>query len=262
MSVMILTTAGRTALAESLEDEIIHLAWGSQGNDPIPWADPSNPTNFTLGDKRLNLELGRRVATDRGYAVEDPNGTIEANGLIWSISETPTNYLYLKFAFRQGDSSDGDIYQLGLFLNTVLNPDLPALRFQLNNPAGYSSGSTELVIDNLSGGTIDQLLPIDNPSFDGGRLITILGGGGTAETVRVIGVNASTNTITISPALANSQNNDVVCESPEIIATPEGQGYYLPDQVFDQGRILTGQNIAPINRNDTTREQYEFILTF
>jgi Domain of unknown function (DUF4815) len=76
-------------------------------------------------------ELGRRSPTIQGYVNLDPNGDIVANGTSWSLTgvngdgSVPSANIYFMFKFDSTDAIGEIIYQLGLFVGTVLMPGTP-----------------------------------------------------------------------------------------------------------------------------------------
>jgi hypothetical protein len=86
-------------------------------------------TEFNLTG--LVHELGRRLATIVAYAQPDVNGDITANGQKWSITSQETRYLYLQFKFDGDDAFNNTIYQLGIFINSVIAPGVPSGKFYL-----------------------------------------------------------------------------------------------------------------------------------
>ena len=117
----VLTTSGRTALAIALQSSPLYLAWGSGSAawDTTPIAEPVSATG-------LVAELGRRVATTVQYVAADPNGSIIVPTGTFSPSGTPTNSLYLTFAFDYADASASVVREIGVFTGTVLQSGLPA----------------------------------------------------------------------------------------------------------------------------------------
>lgn len=113
---MILVEAGHVKLAEEMFDEDFRLGWGS-----LPagdgWADAPLPED--LNSTELILEVGRITSQVKEYVVPDNNGVIDVDGISWSISATPTKFVYLKFVFEQTMNSTDSIYQLGIFTNTI-----------------------------------------------------------------------------------------------------------------------------------------------
>jgi hypothetical protein len=89
---------------------------------------------FTEDIIGLEHELGRRKASLVTFCKPDPDGDIIATALIdgvptvdarWSISQTPTRYLYCKFAMDGTEAVGSIIYQHGVYVHTQTDPSLP-----------------------------------------------------------------------------------------------------------------------------------------
>ena len=113
---MVLTEVGHVALAEAMFDEEYFFAWGTV---PIEQDWGNTPPTEELLDTLLIQEVGRIKQLAKQYVEIDNAGVIEVDGVKWSISATPTKYVYLKFTFDQTMNSADSIYQVGIFTNTV-----------------------------------------------------------------------------------------------------------------------------------------------
>lgn len=117
----ILTKAGRTAIAEAMKAEALHLAWGP--GDGTWTSAPAEDANATA----LTGEIGRRLVTSVEYVVPDSAGDIEIAGVgLFSLSVTPTNRLLVTTQFDFADAPTAVIRQIGLFVGTVTDSGLPA----------------------------------------------------------------------------------------------------------------------------------------
>ena len=117
----ILTTSGRVAMAVAIQARPLYLAWGT--GDP-GWDEA--PINESLAATGLTNEVGRVAVTVTGYAEPDPLGIIEVPTGKFSLSQTPTNHLYLRFDFGFADAADQVIREAGLFIDSVIQEGLPA----------------------------------------------------------------------------------------------------------------------------------------
>lgn len=117
----VLTTSGRIAMAVAIKARPLFLAWGN--GDPN-WDEA--PINESLEATGLTNEVGRVAVSVTGYATPDPVGVIEVPTGYFSLSETPTNHLYLRFDFGFGDAADQVIREAGLFVDSVIQTGLPA----------------------------------------------------------------------------------------------------------------------------------------
>lgn len=122
----ILTNTGRAALAKLVKENALHLAWGS--GDPA-W--DTTPVAPSVDTSALTAEIGRRRVSDATFCTPDPNGTLVVPEGNFAPSETPTKYLYMRYSFAAGDSPEGQIRELGVFVGTVAQPTVPSGQFYL-----------------------------------------------------------------------------------------------------------------------------------
>ncbi|HBR1863909.1 TPA: hypothetical protein L9M48_004888 [Klebsiella pneumoniae] len=116
----LLTDSGRAAVATSIKQNPIHLAWGSGSVD---W-DASQPPE-SIGTSTLLAEVGRRKVTQAMFCTPDPLGEIVVSQGRFSLSTEATNYLYLRFAFDFLDAQDATIRELGVFVGTEAKSTTP-----------------------------------------------------------------------------------------------------------------------------------------
>lgn len=90
------------------------------------WLVQDIPPLIDMDIDQLFMEHGRRLYSAQAYAFEDAvNGTIDANNTKWSLTAAPTRHLYLQFKFDSNDSPAAIVYQLAVFMNSVMLPNLP-----------------------------------------------------------------------------------------------------------------------------------------
>jgi hypothetical protein len=125
----ILTQSGRAAMAAAIAALPIHLAWGT--GDPAWDSDPQPESTL---DTALINEIGRRTLTLWQFVTPDENGAITVNDVddpaiqqsfAPSPGNAPTNHLYLLFNFDFNDAPAATIREIGVFVSTVTNPELP-----------------------------------------------------------------------------------------------------------------------------------------
>jgi hypothetical protein len=125
----ILTLSGRAAMAAALASRPIHLAWGT--GDPA-WDEAPDPESTQ--DTALTNEIGRRAITLQQFVLPDENGAIVTTdtdnpniqqAFAPSPGNVPTNHLYMLFNFDFQDAAASTIREIGVFLNTVTDPELP-----------------------------------------------------------------------------------------------------------------------------------------
>ncbi len=117
----ILTQSGRTAIAQSVKNQVIHLAWGQRdvASDDFSEIVPEDPTQTAL-----IREVGRRVVDEVSYCVGDDEGELVTPTGRFSRSEVPTNNLYIETKYDFTDAAEYTIRELGLFVGTVTDPEL------------------------------------------------------------------------------------------------------------------------------------------
>lgn len=139
----VLTTSGRAALAIAVASQQLHLAWGT--GDPS-W-DSSTPSE-QISATGLLSEVGRRGLPLIQYVNQDPDGAISLPSGRWGISGTPTNNLYMRFAFDYTDGSTAVIRELGIFIGTQPVNGLPAGQVYFV-PAQLANPGTLLAIQHI-----------------------------------------------------------------------------------------------------------------
>lgn len=132
MSLATLTDTGRAAIAKAMAARPLHLAWGS---GDATWDNPDFELPGLKPCTSLVHELGRRTPTSVGFVVPDDAGSIVIpvsvgkDGSVqearYSLSATPTPYLYVLTHFNYGEASQAVIREMGVFMDTVTKPGLP-----------------------------------------------------------------------------------------------------------------------------------------
>jgi hypothetical protein len=118
--VAVLTKSGRTAIASSIKNQQIHLAWGS---GVVAWDTESEPEDvFATG---LIHEIGRRRADEVLFVEGDDDGALVTPTGRFRAVDHPTNNLFMRFTFDFENASNETIRELGVFIDTVTNPELP-----------------------------------------------------------------------------------------------------------------------------------------
>lgn len=129
----IMTTAGRAALARAVKEQSIFLALGSGDGE---WGDIPPVEDFEAA--ALQNEVGRRILSRALFVYpDDENGTLsvplnityELDGTAtvaeqkYSVSDTPTRYLYLEFALDFEDAANVTVRELGIYIGAKLRLD-------------------------------------------------------------------------------------------------------------------------------------------
>lgn len=117
----IMTKPARAGQAKLNKDQAIHVAWGS-GNPS--WDVTPVPENVNAA--ALTSEYGRRRASQVSYCVPDPDGEIETSDGNFTVSETPTNYLFVRCSFAGSDQPTGTIREAAVFVSTVAKSSVPS----------------------------------------------------------------------------------------------------------------------------------------
>lgn len=132
MALATLTQTGRAAIAQAISNETLYLAWGSglEAWDATGAVLPSLVTATSLVN-----EVGRRLCSSVGFVTPDNSGSIvipvssgseEVQEARYSVSATPTPYLYVLTNFDFSDASNATIREMGVFMGGSVNPSLPA----------------------------------------------------------------------------------------------------------------------------------------
>lgn len=117
----ILPKSGRAAIAKAIKTQPLHLAWGTGDG---AWTTP--PTENTLATALMN-EVGRRPALEVAFVAPAEDGEIAVEGAgRFTRSVTETNQLYLVFKFDFQDAPNSVIREIGVFMGTETDPELPA----------------------------------------------------------------------------------------------------------------------------------------
>lgn len=139
----VLTNPGRAAVAKSVYELDIHLAWGSGLES---W--DTTPVGPDINASSLINEVGRRVVSQKMYCTPDPSGGLVVPTGTFSPSSTPTKYIYMRFAFDFADSPSAVIRELAVMLRTVPKPSVPSGKAYLL-PAEVLSFGDILVLERI-----------------------------------------------------------------------------------------------------------------
>jgi hypothetical protein len=129
----ILTQSGRAAIAAALAERPIHLAWGTGTPDWDAEGEQDGEVETVTATTLVN-EIGRRKITSWQFVVPDDEGEIIVNDpadptdkqkFSPSPENAPTNHLFLSFKFDFDDAPAATIREIGVFTDTITDPDLP-----------------------------------------------------------------------------------------------------------------------------------------
>lgn len=126
----VLTKSGRSAIATSIKNQKIHLAWG----EGLEFWDTNMEPEDILATSLIR-EVGRRRADEVLFVVGEDDGPLVTPTGRFSSVDYPTNNLFMRFTFDFDNAANKTIRELGVFIGTVMNPDLPAGQryFELND---------------------------------------------------------------------------------------------------------------------------------
>lgn len=116
----VLVNSGRASVAKAIKDQNIHLAWGS-GNPA--WDVTPEPVD--VDDTALVAEVGRRKVTVASYCTPNPAGELIVESGRFTVSPTPTKYLYLKFNYDYEDAPTATIRETAIFIGTTVKNTVP-----------------------------------------------------------------------------------------------------------------------------------------
>jgi hypothetical protein len=115
----ILTNTGRSELVRSIFEQPIFMGWGkADGAWQEPQPESTDATN-------LQDPIGYRKATQVSYCEPDQDGEISVSSGSFSKSVSQTRHLYIQFKYDFDDAKAQTIREIGVFLNTQTQADLP-----------------------------------------------------------------------------------------------------------------------------------------
>lgn len=117
-----LTTSGRAGLAASVAARNIFLGVGA--GDASWDANGTPPEN--ISSSALASPIGFRKAAQVNFVAPAAEGAISLPSGRYDVSETQTNYLYLRFTLDFENASTATIRETGILLDTVVDAQLPA----------------------------------------------------------------------------------------------------------------------------------------
>jgi hypothetical protein len=128
--VAVLTKSGRAAIASSIKNQQIHLAWGE--GQAAPAGQESHEDVMATG---LIHEVGRRRADEVLFVEGDESGALVTPTGRFKAVDYPTNNLFMRFTFDFENAANCTIRELGVFIGTITNPELPNGQwyFELND---------------------------------------------------------------------------------------------------------------------------------
>lgn len=140
----IITNPAKVGVASAIKALPIHVAWGMGA---VAW--DTVPVPESMSASTLLAEYGRRKASQVAFCTPDVNGDIEVPSGKFSISATPTKYLYIRCSFAANDQPTGSIREVGVFFGTEAKPEVPSSK-QYLEPSEILNFGSILLIDHIA----------------------------------------------------------------------------------------------------------------
>lgn len=140
----IITTAGRSAIAHSLKNSELHLAWGTG----LPAWDTESERENRNAIELVN-EVGRRKVLTANFCRPDEAGEIILRGARFTQSQIPTPNLHLRCEFDFDDGLGQTIRELGVFIGTQTKNTVPAGKRYLE-PQDLENKGILLTLDHIT----------------------------------------------------------------------------------------------------------------
>lgn len=231
----ILTTSGRAALASAIKQQTLHLALGE--GDPLWDTAKAISTPF---DESGVIELGFEYLADI------------------RVTSLDEQTVYLLDVDYSANARDGVIRRLPD--SSILEGGDVTVHFKIEHPP-ESIGQTVLlrevgrrVVDEVHFVAADPEGEIVVPT--GRYRISVDPTNHLFIRVRFDFEDAATSVV-------REQGLFVGCATdPELLSVAPGQKFFIPAQITDPGILLVLQNSVPIVRQPSTRETFEFVVTF
>ena len=231
----ILTASGRAALAAAIKQQTLHLALGE--GDPLWNTTRAISTPF---DESGVIELGFQHLADI------------------RLTSLDERTVYLRDVDYSAHARDGVIRRLPD--SAILEGGDVTLHFKIEHPP-ESIGQTALlrevgrrVVDEVHFVTADPEGEIVVPT---GRYRL------WPEPTNHLFIRVRFDFEDACTSVVREQGLFVGCTTdPELLSVAPGQKFFAPTQITDPGILLVLQNSVPIVRQPSTRETFEFVVTF
>ncbi len=147
MSLGLITRSGRVLTARLLKgdpiDGITHCAIGD-GDETF--VDPMNPPDVSVDQTALKHERARKRCYKVAFLSEDPEGTLEVNGIRYSETGLETQTIGVFFRFEETEANGITIREYGFFGGSVEYVDGLESDYAesgIHNPASNPSGQVK-----------------------------------------------------------------------------------------------------------------------
>jgi len=228
----ILTTSGRAALAAAIKQQTLHLALGA--GDPL-WDTQKSITAAFAADGVIDLGFAHladiRVTSLDGNTVYERDGDYSANAREGILTRLPASTLPIDaevtVSFKIEHPPEA-IAQVAL-LAEVGRRSVDEVHFVASDPEG------EIVVPT-------------------GRYRL------SSEPTHHLFIRVRFDFEDAATSVVREQGLFVGCTTDP--GLPVGQKFFLPSQITDPGILLVLQHSVPIVRQPSTRETFEFVVTF
>ncbi|UPA54926.1 hypothetical protein MWH06_06730 [Wolbachia pipientis] len=223
----ILTQSGRAAIAASIKEQVIHLAWGS---GDAGWESHHKVEKFfTLdGEIKLDHTTIKNVKVFTGETTYQPSTDYTVAGVIKRV--------------ENGSIAESDVVTIEYIQST---PPEPINSIKLLNEVGrrivdemlFCSGDENGELITPSGRFKSSAVPTNNLYLK----FTFDFTDAANQVIRELGVMVGTK---VKEGL------------------PTGQRYFEPKDIEDPGILLVLEHTVPLIRTAATRETFSFVVTF
>jgi hypothetical protein len=226
----ILTQSGRAAIAASIREQAIHLAWGS--GDYI-WESSYKVEKTFAADNKISLDH-HTIKDVKVYTGQ----TIYQSSIDYTV-----------------DSSEGTIQRIEN--GAIIADRVITIEYTQGTPPELITSTT--LIKEVGRRVVDEILFCSGD--ENGELVTPSG--------RFKPSDVPTNNLYLKFTFDfMDAANQVIRELGVMVGTkvkeglPTGQRYFEPQDVADPGILLVLEHTVPLIRTAATRETFSFVVTF
>lgn len=226
----ILTQSGRAAIAASIKEQVIHLAWGSGDSN---WESSHKVENFFTPDGKITLDYHpvKDVKVTTGQTTYQPSVDYTVDSSIGVIQRTENSSITVgstvTIEYTQGTPPE-------LITSTQL---LKEVGRRVVDEILFCSGDENGELVTPSG----RFKPSDVPTNNLYLKFTFDFTDAANQVIRELGVMVGTKV------------------KEEL---PSGQRYFEPKDVENPGILLVLEHTVPLIRTAATRETFSFVVTF